>query len=73
MGQRLEKKRAFIKALAKFLVGDQAKKSILLDPKMGPSPFSSLIKEWAELRGHTPLHGYPTMIEAVEALEEFLC
>lgn len=73
MRARLEKKREFIRALAKFLVGDQAKKSLLLDPRMAGSPFSSLVKEWAELRGTTPLFGYPTLSEAEELLEEFLC
>lgn len=69
---RLAKKREFIKALAKFLVGDQAKKSILLDPRMEGSPFYSVVKEWAELRGASPLFGYPTISEAEEVLEELL-
>lgn len=64
---RLERKRNFIKALAKFLVGNEGRKSIEL--QMG----KELAKEWAELRGATPLHGYyPDVEEAERELEEFL-
>lgn len=57
---------AFIKALANYLVRDQAKRSIQLE--MG----SSDAKEWAEMRSLTPLMGYPTVDEAVQVLKEFL-
>ena len=70
---RLGRKREFIKVLAKFLAGDQAKKSILLDPRFAGSQFYSVVKEWADLRNASPLHGYPTVAEAEEALEELLC
>jgi hypothetical protein len=61
-----ERKQRFIKALAEFLVEDQAHKSILLEigAKEG--------KQWAKLRGETPLFGYPTVEEAEEQLTEFL-
>lgn len=68
----LDKKARFIKALAQFLAGDQAKKSILLDPRMQGSPHSSLVQEWAALRSETPLFGYPTVEEAEKILTEWL-
>ena len=55
----------FIAALAHFLVHDQAKKSIELE--MG----KPAAKEWAELRGASPLMGYPTEAEAVRVLTAF--
>jgi len=72
---REERKKEFIRRLAKFCVGNQAGKSILLEmetrvPK--PSPMPSLAKEWATLRHATPLQGYPTYDEAVKVLGEFL-
>jgi len=63
---RLEKKRRFIRALAEFLAGDQARKSIEL--QMGKDH----AKEWAALRSACPLHGYPTVEEAEQELTEFL-
>lgn len=56
----------FIRRLAEYLVEDQAEKSILLEMGDGRG------KAWATLRGATPLHGYPTVEEAVETLTEFL-
>jgi hypothetical protein len=66
VGKRLDRKREFIKALAQFLVGNQAHKSILLQMEKPEA------KEWAALRNATPLMGYPTVSEAIETLEEFL-
>ena len=61
-----DRKKAFIRRLAVFLAGDQARKSIEL--QMGkPSA-----REWAELRDLTPLFGYPTVDEAESQLTEFL-
>ncbi len=59
-------KRLFVEALAKFLVDDQASKSILLE--MG----NRLAKDWAELRSKTPLRGYPTTEEATQILSDWL-
>lgn len=56
----------FIRQLAQFLAGDQAKKSIELE--MGKES----AKEWAALRGTTPLFGYPSVEEAEATLREFL-
>ncbi len=61
-----DRKKEFIRKLAEYLVGDQVHKSILLE--MGTSE----ARQWAELRGTTPLSGYPTVEEAVEQLTEFL-
>lgn len=56
----------FIKALAKFLVEDQAYQSIRLGTGNADA------KKWAELRNATPLFGYPTLEEAEEILIKFL-
>lgn len=69
---RIERRARFIKALAKFLAGDQAKKSILLDPRMSTSLAYSLAQEWAELRNSSPLRGYGTVEEAEKQLAEWL-
>lgn len=64
---RSGRKKEFIRVLAKFLAGDEARKSIEL--QMG----KQLAKEWAELRNATPLFGYyPDIEKAVKELEEFL-
>ena len=60
------RKAEFIAALAKYLVEDQARKSIEL--QMGQES----AKEWAHLRSLTPLSGYPSVEEAQEELEDFL-
>jgi len=73
---RLEQKKAFIKELAKFLVDNQAGKSINLElfdrrPLMPGIP--NWPKEWAELRNAVPgLFGYPTIRETELILKEFL-
>jgi hypothetical protein len=69
---QIERKANFIKSLAKFLAGDQAKKGIMLDPRMEGSPGHSLAKEWAELRSWSPLFGYPTVDEAEKMLTKWL-
>ena len=56
----------FVVALAKFLVENQAAKSINL--QMGQVS----AKEWAALRSTTPLTGYPTCQEAEGILREWL-
>jgi hypothetical protein len=63
---RLRRKSEFIDALAKFLVENQAMKSIRLQM------LEPLALEWAELRNKSPLHGYPTVEEAKQDLREFL-
>lgn len=62
----MKSKEEFIKQLAIYLVGDQAKKSILL--QMG----NEEALQWAKLRSMTPLFGYPTVEEAEAELTEFL-
>ena len=60
-------KKEFIRILAEFLVGNEAKKSIEL--QMGKES----AKEWSKLRNATPLFGYyPDINKAIKELEEFL-
>jgi hypothetical protein len=61
-----ERKRLFVKALAKFLTDNQAHKSILLE--MGKPEAIA----WRDLRQTTPLFGWPTAEEAEKALSEWL-
>lgn len=70
-----ERKKAFIVQLAKFLVGNQAGKGILLQMESvkPDSPIPKLAKEWAALRNAVPpIFGYPTEEETVEILTKFL-
>lgn len=62
----MKTKEEFIKALAVYLVKDQARKSIELEMQKPAA------EEWAALRSLTPLFGYPTVEEAVTVLTEFL-
>lgn len=62
----LERKRAFVRELAKFLVEDSGRKSIELG--MG-KPHA---QAWASLRQSTPIMGYPTVDEAAKQLGEWL-
>jgi hypothetical protein len=65
MRDRVKRLRLFARRLAEYLAGDQARRSIELE--MGrPGAV-----EWAELRGLTPLAGYPTVDEAEKALLAF--
>jgi hypothetical protein len=59
-------KTEFIRKLAEYLVKNQAGKSILLERG------DKGAEAWAALRGATPLHGYPTVEEAVATLTKFL-
>lgn len=68
----IDRKARFIKSLAQFLAGDQAKKSILLDPRMSGSPGYSLAKEWADLRSWSPVFGWITVEEAEKQLTDWL-
>jgi hypothetical protein len=61
----MNKKDIFIRALAEFLVKDQAKKSVEL--AMG----NEHAKQWADLRSASPLFDYPTVEEAEKSLKEF--
>jgi hypothetical protein len=56
----------FIEQLAVYLVGDQARMSILCGLH---SPHALA---WATLRGYTPLLEYPTVEEATATLRAFL-
>jgi len=66
MDERKERKQRFVTALAEYLAGDQAEKSIRLAMK-DPNAI-----QWAALRGKTPLFGWPTVAEAEQQLGEWL-
>ena len=67
MSDRIERKAAFIHKLADWLGGEnQARMSIML--QMGRQE----AKVWADIRGATPLFGYPSVEEAEKLLTEFL-
>lgn len=75
MVTREAKKEIFMREIAKFLVENQAGKSIALQmeferPKGDPRP--SLAKEWAKLRGAADLHGTPTEEDALQTLRKLL-
>lgn len=63
-------RKAFVKELAKFLVGDQASKSISLEARGQLT--GEWARAWADLRQRTPLSGYPTVEEAERTLSDFL-
>jgi hypothetical protein len=67
--RRAERKREFVRALAEYLAGNQAGKSILL--QMGGMA-GEFAREWAKVRAASPLDGYPTVEEAEEILTAFL-
>ena len=69
-----DRKAKFIRALAEFLSGDSAAKSIALEmeAKHPPSLRPAWVKEWAKLRSATPLFGYQPVEEAEKVLTEFL-
>jgi hypothetical protein len=57
------------------LAGNPAGKSIELEMESKsprPAPLTPWAKEWAELRGATPLFGYCSVEEAEKILTEFL-
>ena len=70
--QEPDRKALFIDALAEFLVGDQAGKSIALEVEAKVSPIIRWASAWAKLRNATPLFGYPTLEEAKKTLTEWL-
>lgn len=57
-------KKEFLRAVASYLVDGQARKGIELD--MG----KDWAKEWALVRGLSPVYGYPTVDEAHKSLLE---
>lgn len=59
-------RRAFVRALAKFLVEDAAEMSIKLE--LGTEE----AKRWARLREASPVFGYPTVDEAEAQLLAWL-
>jgi len=61
-----DRKLAFVRVLANYLVGDQGVMSIRLE--MGDPN----AKQWARLRAATPLFGYPTEDEAASQLASWL-
>jgi hypothetical protein len=76
MSDRLEKKKAFIQALAKFLAGTNAARMSMwlsLPPsKPGSVGLNDVALLWRNMRIETPLWGYATVEEAEKILEEFL-
>jgi hypothetical protein len=62
----LTDKQRFVLALANYLVEGQSIRSIKL--QMG----DPAAQEWARLRATTPLHGYPTLNEAIKVLSAWL-
>jgi len=72
-GSRLEGKARFIRALAEYLAGNQAGKSIALEiESKGGGSILAWAGEWAKVCGASPLFGYMTVEEAEEKLWEFL-
>lgn len=65
LSERLERKRRFIRAIAEYLAGNQAMKSIWLEAGERGA------KEWAALRAASPLFGYQTVDEAEAVLADF--
>ena len=75
-GGRLARKARFIRALAEFLEGNSAGKSIALEfegrhPPLLPG-IPKWAAEWSKLRSATPLFGYLGVEEAERQLWEFL-
>lgn len=67
-----DRKQAFIRALAEFLAGEHvAELSIGLGMPEGTTARAHADR-WARLRAATPLHGYPTVVQAEATLERFL-
>lgn len=62
----------FVKALAVFLVENQASKSVALEVERMRPRQGTIMAEWAALRATTPLMGYPTVEQAETELAEFL-
>lgn len=60
------RKQRFIRELAYYLVGNQVMKSIALQAGDEDA------KQWATIRGTTPLYGYPTVGEAEMTLSDWL-
>lgn len=62
-----EKRKAhFVRALAEYFCGDQARMSILLEMRR-PEALA-----WAKLRGATPLSGWASVEQAEQQLAEWL-
>lgn len=70
-----QKKQAFIKALAKFLAGDQGGKSIALQmekDRVDGDPRPKLAHEWADLLNAAGFRGYASVEDAEKLLIELL-
>ncbi len=59
-------KQKFIEELAKYMVENQARKSILLETG------DEQAKEWSKLRNLTPIFGWVSVDEAKQVLMDFL-
>lgn len=62
VADRRARRDGFIRALARYLVGNQVQMSVLL--QMGKA--EAVL--WSQMRGQTPLVGYPTVEEAERTL-----
>jgi hypothetical protein len=62
----MRSKKVFIRSLAEYLSGNPAERSIRLS--MGDKN----AQEWANLRGHTPIFGYPSVEETEKILSDWL-
>ncbi|HDY90343.1 MAG TPA: hypothetical protein ENH82_19760 [bacterium] len=72
MTTRLEQKEKFILAVSKYLVENQAGKSIVLQNESEtqlPHPWA---REWSKVRAASPIFGYATEEEVAQALRELL-
>lgn len=64
--EQTQQKQRFVRALAEYLTADLARRSIEL--QMGKPE----AKQWAKLRGETPLRGWGDVDEAERELGQFL-
>ena len=61
---RIERKKEFIRAIAEYLAGNQAGKSIALElENENENVIVKWAKEWQKLRSLSSIGGYPTGVE----------
>jgi hypothetical protein len=73
MTKRLERIDKLLHALAEYLAGDQAAKSIILELERDAQPIGHRwAEEWANLRDASGLIGWPTVEDAYQHLRDLL-